>query len=318
MNTELLNILGRDATILLGNGLNNYIKKIKNDFSIPSWSDLVAELADSIKCDDIAQMFCNDDTTAKKGIKADLGISYPEIFTTLTYKTNENLHQAVAKIFQSMSGTKYHSQFCLTMKKLNHPIITTNYDRLLEISLPNNEMEWVSSIGKKRYPIDRCYRPKTIKNNDIQSFAIWHINGVDTFPESMRLGYVDYCNYISHLSRNYSSLKNIDSSLFEKEPSFKETLFYPMFTQKLVIMGLQLNRDEIVLRWLLNRRQKYWTATHSDSDKMSGWYFHCKKDGELLAGMKVFLESVGIEVITFEDYSDIYEPLVGGNLLTHK
>lgn len=78
-----------------------------------------------------------------------------------------------------------------------------------------------------------------------------------------------------------------------------------IFQKSLLISGLALEENEVFLRWLLIQRAKWLNSTQS---VQKGWYIKGPKDN-VDEGKKLFLESVGFDIITIADYKIIYEDI---------
>lgn len=74
------------------------------------------------------------------------------------------------------------------------------------------------------------------------------------------------------------------------------------------IFGFGLDENEVFFRWLLIERAKYFKR--NPSLKKQGWYVVLKNSTESKnEGKLFFLESVGIDIIEVNSYTEIYEKI---------
>jgi hypothetical protein len=80
-----------------------------------------------------------------------------------------------------------------------------------------------------------------------------------------------------------------------------------IFNKSLCIIGLSLDETEVLFRWLLIQRAKFFKRFPKYSHK--GWYLMKSDDSDKVKGKKFFLKPVGIEVIEVDDYPVLYEDI---------
>ncbi len=129
------------------------------------------------------------------------------------------------------------------------------------------------------------------------------------YPKSILIG-------LSHYMRNLEAIRNMivpsnkfKAELFEKiifEPNtINNTWINHIFFKELFIVGLSLDTDEVLLRWLLLERAKLFSLypmMHKD-----GWYIVTNRDYHRLThGKKFFLKSIGFNIITMDGYQAMY------------
>lgn len=304
---ELIETKG--ATVLLGNGYNRRISDVRKDKALqipPSWEDLVVKV--------------NDSLGTRLVISEGGGITNPELFTAVSLAYDEvhgggrhsilNVHRAVAKLLVKETARCVEideiQAIAQTLKKWDIPVITTNYDKQLEMCLGLNKYK----TGYLRntslyYPVNCYYSDKKLEEDKLdKQFAIWHCNGVVDYVESLRLDLCDYCNYTAWLKKcvpMYGGTVN-------NEAIFRNSWLWPFFNNKLIIVGLSLDPSEFFLRWLLIRRH-VWRKEEKGED-MHG-YFLCGKDDKRCLAQKAFLGSVGIKILEYDLRGQIYEELFG-------
>jgi len=84
----------------------------------------------------------------------------------------------------------------------------------------------------------------------------------------------------------------------------RNTWLHIIFNSSLVIFGLQLEENEIFLRWLLLQRMQYFRQFPERS--YPAFYINICEKNEMTLGKKLFLEGVGIEVINVPTYEVFY------------
>lgn len=82
--------------------------------------------------------------------------------------------------------------------------------------------------------------------------------------------------------------------------------YISFFNSSLCIFGLALDENETFLRWLLIERAKYFRRFPERRKK--GWYV-CKSD-EISEGKRFYLDYLGFEMVTLENYEEIYKGLL--------
>lgn len=196
------------------------------------------------------------------------------------------------------------------IRDINAPIMTTNYDKILEksfsckkfIKKKENSNE---DINKRNFS---DYYPWNIYYSDGEKtdFGIWHINGILDYPRSIKLGLCDYMGCVEKARKMIQGRSVFEIEAFEGKNtnywSGYNTWLHYIFNKDLFIFGLGLNEDEVFLRWLLIQRAKYSTIAQRP---VKGWYV----DRKINYGKKIFLEALGFEVVEIEDYKVLYEDI---------
>ena len=196
------------------------------------------------------------------------------------------------------------------IKELNSPLLTTNYDDVFSKSIKNLKLQIVKNNGAKFsdiYPWN-CYYSDNRSTKYTSGFGIWHINGMVKYHRSIRIGLTDYMNCISkarQMLKGSIIFENDEENHKDKSMHWKgyNTWIHQFFNNSLFIFGLNLDENELFLRWLLIQRKKYYLTF---GQKHNGWYI--TKD-KLSEGKILFLESVGIEIIKVQDYKTLYEDI---------
>lgn len=252
------------------------------------------------------------ETLKKKSVKfnEDGGTSLLLALSTLGDKfknaVNSDLIRYICQTMSKWNFSEIHSRFANFAQTYNIPILTTNYDNLLAKSINAHFFNFGNKVDEA-LPISCCYT--TQSTPDINKFAIWHPNGMLRFPKSILIG-------LSHYMRNLETIRSVvvpsnkfKAELFENiifgTNTINNTWINHIFFKNLFIVGLSLDTDEVLLRWLLLERAKLFSLypmMHKD-----GWYVVTKKDyHKLTLGKKYFLKSIGFNIITMDDYRTMY------------
>lgn len=246
-------------------------------------------------------------------------LSYEELIIGLSYiVSNESIRRIYMnsikkQIAKDMAKWKNDdvSIFVQYAKNINAPIMTTNYDKVLEKSINCKKIikkKFNSSEGMNKrdfsdfYPWNVYYSDK-----EYSDFGIWHINGILDYPRSIKLGLCDYMGCVEKArkmilqGRSVFGIDTFNENDTNYWPGHNTWLHY-IFNKNLFIFGLGLNEDEVFLRWLLIQRAKFSTTFQRP---VKGWYV--TKD--INDGKKIFLEALGFEVIIIKDFKTLYEKI---------
>ena len=293
---KIMNENSEDIAFLIGNGINRYYNK-----NI-SWDDLLLELWRS---------FANDD---KKDIPN--GISLPEFYDILEIQNIDNkkldnyaIQKKVKEIMDKWKPNNEQNKILKYIKKMNAPLLTTNFDDLIPKSL-GLKLKIMQKRGfNDVYPWSYYYSDRELEY-PTQAFGVWYINGMIRYPRSIRLGLSHYMGSIAKARKLIHD--NPENISFEgKNQSYwsgYKTWLHIIFNKSLFIFGLGLRESEVFIRWLLIERAKYYRKY--PSRRHNGWYITTREEAKKESkGKKFFLESVGIKVIIADNYDDIYKKL---------
>lgn len=304
------------TAFFLGNGINNYSKTAN------SWEGLLVELA--------KQHIGKGDNY--KEILDDKSVTYPEFFDiiqlsgkdkdeTFDYKSIKKEFKQAFNIWKPQESHKIWTE---KIMKLDRPILTTNYDFLLELSNEDLYSFMVSKQYDKRkfrplrtkkgrdgftpfYPWHNYYSNKIIKDANSE-FAIWHIHGFCEYASSIRLGLSDYMGIVERARRWLRKAKG--NPLFRRKELDswvgKNSWLDVMFHNHLLIVGIDLGTQETALRWMLLEREKFYRQNESLRKKT--WYV-VVKGKEFKKGKRLFFEKLNIEIIEANSYDQIYKTI---------
>lgn len=207
------------------------------------------------------------------------------------------------------SKKSYKLADCISyIKGLNVPILTTNFDTYMSDSV--GAKRFINDLGEHHYkftdfyPWNVYYSTEKLKENILDNFGIWHINGMTDYPRSIRLGLSDYMGCVER-SRGMIQGNNLNEYFAGKQQySWKgyNTWLHILFNRNLFIFGLALEQNEVFLRWLLIQRSKYSRLYNRD---LHGWYV----GRDIAEGKKYFLEFLGFKVIELSEFDELYNAL---------
>ena len=165
-----------NIALVIGNGINRY----NTDSTSNSWDDLLQEISKK--------------HSLHKG-KIPNGIALTEFFDLLELKLDKNYQQNNLKkdFCDLMSEWKpqiHHKKITEWAKHNNSPILTTNFDNTLG-SAANCDLRRVGEHHTDFYPWNYYYGLTNL-DSPHSEFGIWHINGMQHYKRSIRLGLRDY------------------------------------------------------------------------------------------------------------------------------
>ena len=153
------------------------------------------------------------------------------------------------------------------------------------------------------YPWETYYGHGPLTDPSV-GFGIWHINGMERYRRSIRLGLTHYMGSVER-ARSWIH-KGKERRLFfgnsAREWRGAGTWLHIVFNKSLLIFGLGLEKNEIFLRWILIERARYFRKF--PERKKQAWYVHIDEtDG---SGKLFFLEGVGVKPIRAKSYDELY------------
>ena len=281
-----------ELAFVIGNGLNLHIQKthcVPDNSKVPSWDRLLRK--------------CSKDYSELKALDSSLINSYPEMFSLAMLNTDESIHTLTNTELQKIAPSSYHK---IVTEKLIHydsPVLTTNYDKLLDEGL-NSFIKCDSNASKTN-----LYNYSGVRELESpeSGFGIWHINGVCGNAKSIRLGIGNYANNLVAIHALVPKAPD-----YMMSEGFCSSWLKPFFMNKLCFIGLGLREEEFVLRWLLYKRRVCWKKLPNTSNwRNTGWYLYSKEGATISEATKLFLENVGITPVCFNKWSTIYRELFG-------
>lgn len=159
-----------DLAFVIGNGVNRYAQG-NNDWS---WKNILCEAWGNI---------------TRHKISSTKGMNLTEMYNLLEFQTDKDssnlIKEEIIKPFKSGTQTIIHRQLQTYLENWNVPVLTTNYDHLLEngyirFTLRHPLTKDRYNAKSSYYPWDRYFSNKEIYN-PARDYAVWHINGFVDF-----------------------------------------------------------------------------------------------------------------------------------------
>lgn len=312
---ERLHDTGERIAFLVGNGINNFRAKPDEN----SWKGLLIELG--VTYSELERGFLEI-------VLRDSSVTYPEFFDLIqllseTRVDPEDVKRLKAKIasrFDSWEPKDHHRLFIRAARSLDLPVLTTNYDYLIE-SADDETVRFVRGRNRDgsmkpllapeaehdpEFPWHAYYSYREVRSAP-DEFAVRHIHGMGAYPESIRLSLSDYMGAVDRARRWL--LEEPGSPFNDRERlsrwrgnnSWLDIFFHrPVF-----IFGLSLESQEVGIRWLLIEREKYYRKF--PELRRSGWYAAVERLDDLPGGKRLFFENLGFEVLIFSRPEELYE-----------
>ena len=279
---------------VIGNGSNRYF----GNGVLLSWEEL------------LKQVWMMNSSSGKSFSSVPSGISNTEFIDALEIELIRNgngfnkIKKDIASIVESWKPISGISTMVQKIESKQVPLLTTNFDLLFEFAFGMSERK-LPLRGKRAtdyYPWNYYYGKKGMKllSSPNDGFGIWHVHGMATHPRSIRIGLNDYMGLVERsrgiIQKNYLGKGFISTN----------TWLDIIFSKSLFIFGLGLETDEVFLRWLLLQRAKYNEIYKAG---LKGWYVTCAQFGPVSSGKRLFLESIGFEIIEVATPNIVYEDI---------
>jgi len=285
----LTTIRERKPCFLIGNGINRFNQK-KNEGDV-SWEGLLLDIY-------------NDISPQKRNFIPE-GIALTEFYDVIDLQKSGKVKKTLQEEFAEKLDWKpksHHKKIVTKIRDLNAPILTTNFDFVLQKSI-KAEMFRHRINGNRLlsdfYPWD-SYFSDNEKEDPFNSFSIWHMHGQKNYKRSIKLGLNQYLLMVNRAKRHFPNKNSV-----EKLTQY-QTWIKLFFEKDLIIIGLGLNEQEVFIRWLLLQRAKYYKT--NPEEKRHGFYINHSKSTKQNLGKKFFLKSVGFDYVDFiDDYLGFYE-----------
>lgn len=279
-----------DLVVLLGNGVNRHY----HQNNCISWDQLLRDIESHVGLDE----FMND--------PKDPNVSLIEL-AELSNKPLTNIKSFIMDKFSAKGAIK-SMKFIEDLNRLNIPILTTNFDKNIELSLKLKKFITPHSIKGNgftpKYPWNLYYANNKLES-PLSGFGVWHIHGTIDYKDSICISLNDYVNLITKARKMIGYATSIFSLPFFNIEEWKShnnwlNLF---FNKSVLIIGLSLSQKELFIRWLLIVRSRYYTV--HPGKKKPAWFVYREEDG-LSAYDQYFFKNVGIEFLSAPNYDDIY------------
>ena len=167
-----------EIALVIGNGVNLY----GTAYQTNSWHNLLVELA------------AKHLPSALKDIPT--GIALTEFYDVLELKSNEtasnlSLQQEFCDPMVSWRYYEHHERIVEWARNSDRPILTTNFDKVLSDAGQCTLRRTKKGGFTDFYPWESYYGTRDI-GNPAEGFGIWHVNGMQHYHRSIRLGLTHY------------------------------------------------------------------------------------------------------------------------------
>lgn len=298
---ELLSQHRQNLALLIGNGINRYHASAEQN----SWDALLTQLA--------KQHLKNFPGKLPKGI------SLTEFYDILDLRlnarrnkkksvsTDKNLQQQFCDLMVDWKPLDQHRYIMQWAKQNKSPVLTTNFEHSLSNAVESKFFISTSAAQSESrftdfYPWE-AYFAEQMLEHPTSGFGIWHINGMQKYHRSIRLGLTHYMGSVERARmRLHKGAKRLSAGGEWQQWEGAHTWLQILFHQPLLIFGLGLGENEVFLRWLLIERAKYYT----DFPKrfQPAWYVHTANEQD--HGKLYFLQAVGVQAFEVAGYDDLY------------
>lgn len=288
---QLLEDNKTDLALVIGNGINRYAA----GNGMNSWEALLTELA---------RRHINPEHT---GVPK--GVSPTEFYDVLELNAEESargkgLQAQFCELMSTWTSLPQHGHVARWAQRESTPILTTNFEETLSAPVSAKRGRCGKDNFTAFYPWSTCFSLKPVVD-PLSTFAIWHMNGLQAYRQSIRLG---LSHYMGSVERARAWLTKSGNRLFGAENikmwRGSNTWLQVFFHKQLLIFGLGLAENEVFLRWLLIERARYFKKFPDRAKR--GWYVYVQQEAGLDPGKSLFLEGVGIEPYPVSTYDDIY------------
>lgn len=279
----------QDLALLIGNGINRYGATAAGS----SWDSLLTSLAQKLM----------DPAHAK----LPSGISLTEFYDVLELSCalgngKSGLQAQFCELLASWESQAQHKRVMQWAQRHDVPVLTTNFENTLGNAIGCSLHRVRNPKFTAYYPWERYYGLKAIEDPR-QGFAVWHINGMQCYRQSIRLGLTHYMGAVERArALLYRGPVRLFSGADINAWMGASTWLQIIFHKPLLIFGLGLTENEVFLRWLLIERAKYYRVF--PDRRKPAWYVHAaseKNEGKLY-----FLQAVGVEVVPVPGFDEIY------------
>ncbi len=279
-----------DLALVIGNGINRYGSAPNTN----SWHDLLVTLASKF--------------IGKQSEKIPAGIALTEFYDILELKSGpsvpgKSLQKEFSNLMREWTPHEHHRRIVYWAAQARCPLLTTNFENVLGEAGACTLLHTQRDGFTDYYPWETYYGHGPLTDPSV-GFGIWHINGMERYRRSIRLGLTHYMGSVER-ARSWIH-KGKERRLFSgnsaREWRGAGTWLHIVFNKPLLIFGLGLEENEIFLRWLLIERARYFRKV--PERKKQAWYMHI--DEMAGSGKLFFLEGVGVKPIRARSYDELY------------
>lgn len=281
-----------DVALVVGNGVNRYGAARETN----SWNDLLLSLS---------RKFLHH-----KGKHVPKGVSLTEFYDLIELEYGQTtpertLQREFCHLMAQWEPYDQHKHIVAWAKAANSPVLTTNFEQTLSKAGGCNLFR---IAGGKHftdfYPWESYFGDRQL-GNPCEGFGIWHINGMEHYARSVRLGLTHYMGSAQRARHWFH--RGHEQSLFSGKDvhnwSGARTWVHIIFNKSLVIFGIGLEEHEVFLRWLLIERARYYRKFPERAK--NAWYFSVNEPAD--SGKFFFLQRLGVNTVSLESYDQIYK-----------
>jgi hypothetical protein len=236
------------------------------------------------------------------------GVTLTEFYDLLALARSSNasvgnLQREFCELMAGWEPHDHHNYIAGWARDAGVPILTTNFDRSLSDGLDCRLHRTSGMKFTDFYPWDSYYAVDELAEA-CGGFGVWHINGMEHYRRSIRLGLTHYMGSVEK-ARNW-----IYKGLYARRDSVQwpgvDTWLHAVFHKPLIIFGLALEENEVFLRWLLIERARYFLKF--PDRRKNAWYVHrpSERESERGSGKLFFLQAMGIQPFEVEGFDEIY------------
>ncbi|UQA50993.1 hypothetical protein [Vibrio sp. ED002] len=185
---DILNDENLKPALVIGNGINRY-NSTKADGN-NSWDKMLLELWEK-------------HSLSSEQMSAPEGISLTEFYDALdlTKRSDEiNLQKEFCELMSSWAPREHHVSISKWAQIKGVPILTTNFEETLSSNITSDITHFDSKSFTDFYPWQSYFSDHEI-HDPANEFAIWHINGVQRYSRSIRLGLSHYMGSVERARR---------------------------------------------------------------------------------------------------------------------
>ena len=279
-----------DLALVIGNGINRYPPAPCTN----SWHDLLATLGNRY--------------LRTTGGKIPAGIALTEFYDLLELQpgpsaSEKSLQREFCNLMRGWVPYEHHKRIVSWARRSECPLLTTNFDKVLGEAYGCKLLHTRRDRFTDYYPWETYYGHEQL-DDSCTGFGIWHINGMEYYSRSIRLGLSHYMGSVQRARHwiHRGNERRLFSGQNVRDWRGFGTWLHIVFNKPLLIFGLGLEESEVFLRWLLIERARYFRKF--PEKKKEAWYFHTnEKDG---SGKLFFLAGVGVAPVRVESYDELY------------
>lgn len=291
----LLDANKHDVALFVGNGINRY--QAPSDAN--SWEALLTRLA-RVYIDPAHECI-------------PFGVSPTEFYDMLELKAgpasgSTSLQSQFCQDMGNWLVLPQHKQVITWAQRWGVPVLTTNFDETLSKAISGVKSPKRRQCGSGKftafYPWSTYYSTSDIVD-PASAFGIWHVNGLEAYRQSIRLGLSHYMGSVAR-ARGWlhtSGTRLYGASDIRLGPGANSWL-HAFFHKPILFFGIGLGENEVFLRWLLIERARYFSRYPSRAKP--GWYVHTKGSSDMNVGKTLFLKGVGIDPFEVQGHHVIY------------